>query len=427
MTVPLLSPAQQRALDDIVRIAHAHQLGKDEVAEALTCARQQDVPAKDRPAGNGFLTALLGYLGGALMVSGLFIYASMIWDDIGSLPRVLLSLGSGLIAFYAGVLVQKEEKTRKASLPLWILSALLIPTGLFVFLHEYAPGDDPVLGGVIVFGLTMTLYALAFREFGKSSLLFLTILFGLMFIGTFYEHAGLNTPLMWLATGASFLTAGVEAARSPRYAEIAFLPLAVGSTALVSSAYYYLGNTDAEGIMAALILGLIFLGYRLENRLMITLCTIFFIVLIGKHGWFSWGYLDSDILRLTAAVTGIAMIFTGHWLHTHTASRLVPLWHFFGSSLLFSACMGLLYLTPFDVLFPIAPGLVLLLSLKLSSRALLLSSILALLSFIGYYTAEYFADTVGWPLALMVTGMAMIGLCALALKMNGRIKARAAA
>lgn len=417
------SPTQQRALDDIVRTARAHRLDAADIAAAL---QQQDAPPSPR-AGSNFLTALLGYLGGALIVSGLFIYMAMIWDDIGSLPRVVLSLGAGLIAFYAGIFLQKDEKTQKASLPLWVLSALLIPTGLFVALHEYAPGDDAILGGVIVFGMTMLLYALAFREYGRSSLLLLTIIFGLMFIGTFYEHAGINVPLIWLATGASFLIAGIRAAQARPYADIAFVPLAIGATAIASAAYYHIGNTYAEGVMAALLMALVFLSYKLESRGLITLTTIFFLALISKYNWFSWGYRESDILRLTAAATGVAMIFMAHWLRMRTASRLVPAWYFLGSGLLFSACMGILYRTPFDVLFPVVPALVLLLSLKLSSRALLLSSILALLSFIGYYTAEYFAGTVGWPIALMVTGMTMIGLCALALKMNVRIKARSGA
>lgn len=419
----MMSKTRQRALDKIVRIAASYSLSANDIAEAMTA--RTDTPEKQAPSG-GFLTALLGYLGGALIISGLFIYAGMMWDDLGSFPRVLLSLGSGLVAFYAGSMLQKDDKTSKASLPLWLLSGILIPTGLFVALQEYAPGDDPVLGGVMVFGAVTALYGLAFRQFDRTSLLFLATLFGLMFIGTFYEYAGLNRPVMWLATGVSFMIAGVRT-HLERYAEISFLPLAIGCTAITSSAYYYLGNTEVEGIMAATILALIFLGYKIESRTLVALATIFFVCLIGKYNSFNWGYRDSDLLRLTALATGISMLFAAHWIKTETESRLSPLWNFFGSSLMFSACMGILYLSPFDILFPIVPAFMLLISMKLGSRALLLSSILALLSFISYYTALYFADTVGWPIALMVTGMAMIGLCAMALKMNTKIKARAQA
>lgn len=425
MTDTKLSASQVRALAKIVSLAGTHGLSGPAIAEAIHKAKAENDNAPAAQSG-GFLTALLGTLGGALIVSGLFIYAGMMWDDLGSFPRVVLSLGSGLAAFYAGCLLQRQAHTAKASLPLWLLAGLLVPTGLFVALDEYAPGDDAVLGGMIVFGACTALFGAAFAQFHKTSLAFLAGIFALMFIGTFYEYAGLNTPIMWLGTGASILIAGFEARRS-RYAEIAFFPLIVGATALSSSAYYYLGNTDGEGIMAALLLGLIALGYKLESRSLISLCTIFFGVLVCKYTGFSWGYRDDIALKLTALVTGISMMSMAQWLKQQTENGLVPLWNFFGSSLFFGAAMGILYLTPFDIIFPIIPAFMLLVSMKLASRALLLSSILALLSFISYYTAEYFADTVGWPIALMLTGFAMIGLCAMALKMNTKIKAGASA
>lgn len=415
-----LSKMRQRALAKILQIATTHSLSAEDIAGAM--AAQKAAPEK-QPGSGSFLTALLGYLGGVLILSGLFIYAGMMWDDLGSFPRVLLSLGSGIVAFYAGVSLQKNDKTSKASLHLWLLSAILIPTGLFVTLSEYAPGEDPILGGVMVFGMTTALYGFSFRQFDKTSLLFPTILFCLMFIGTFFEYAGLNTPLMWLATGGSFMIMGVKT-HLARYAEISPLPLLIGFTAITSSVYYYLGNTSGEGLIAAATLAMIFLGYKIESRALVALSTAFFVCLITKYNSFNWGYRDSDLLRLTALATGISMLFAAHWIKKETESRLSPLWNFFGSSLLFSACMGILYLSPFDILFPIVPAFMLIISMKLGSRALLLSSILALLSFISYYTAQYFANKVGWPIALMVMGMVMIFLCSLALKMNTTIKAR---
>ncbi|HRQ61054.1 MAG TPA: hypothetical protein PLO23_06040 [Alphaproteobacteria bacterium] len=424
MTDTRLSASQSRALAKIVSLARAHSLSAPAITEALSKAKAAENDNTAPAPGGGFLTALLGYLGGALIVSGLFIYASMAWDDLGSFPRVLLSLGSGLVAFYVGCLMQKEGQTQKASMPLWVLSALLVPTGLSVFLNEYMPGDDPILGGVVIFGSCTALYGTAFAQFRKTSLAFLTAVFGLMFIGTFYEYAGLNTPIMWLGTGISILIAGIETHRS-RYAESSFFPLIVGATAITASSYYYLGNTSAEGAMAALLLGLIALGYKLQSRSLITLSTIFFAVLICKYNMFGWGYREDTALKLTALITGLSMMAMAEWLKTQ--SRLVPLWNFFGSSLFFSAAMGILYLSAFDIIFPILPAAMLMVSMKLHSRALLLSSILALLSFISYYTAEYFANTVGWPIALMLMGFAMIGLCTMALRMNNRIKAGTAA
>jgi len=43
-----------------------------------------------------------------------------------------------------------------------------------------------------------------------------------------------------------------------------------------------------------------------------------------------------------------------------------------------------------------------------------------MLIYIGYYTAEHFANTVGWPIALVIIGIALIGLSALAVRLNNQ-------
>ena len=66
------------------------------------------------------------------------------------------------------------------------------------------------------------------------------------------------------------------------------------------------------------------------------------------------------------------------------------------------------------------------LSTYVRSRTLLLTSTLSMLCYIGYYTAEHFANTVGWPIALVIIGTALIGLSSLAVKLNNKyIKQRA--
>jgi len=43
-----------------------------------------------------------------------------------------------------------------------------------------------------------------------------------------------------------------------------------------------------------------------------------------------------------------------------------------------------------------------LLSVKVKSRTLLLVSTFALLGYLGYFTNQYFADILGWPIALII-------------------------
>lgn len=412
-----LSPSQNKALGKIVRIARENTLHADHIRTAM----ESPIDANAKPMSGNFLTSLLGYLGGALILSGLLIYTNMIWDDIASLPRVILSLGSGILAFVIGAFLQKDDQAHKASLPLWIVSALFIPTGIFVFLHEYAKGDDMILGGVLAFGLSTLIYLIGFLQFRRSALLFFTLCFGVAFAGTYYEHLDINIPEMWLISGLSMFAIAYRIHQSA-YAQISALPFIMAGIMVTASSYYFLGNTVLEGVMAALLLAMIFASYIIRSRGLLIFSTITFIILVSKYHGFCWGYLDNTSFKLTAAITGISMMLTAHWIKENTPSRLAPWWNFFGSSLMFSSFMGLVYETPLDILFPAVPAFVLYVSMKLQSRALLLSSILALLSFISYYSVEYFTNVVGWPIALMIAGMALIGLCAFALKMNKRMK-----
>lgn len=423
MTKDNLTLPQKQALEQIKELCTAHDLSLDHIRSALNDKALNTQDGDTKADKGGFLSAMLGYLGGTLIVAGFFFYAAIVWDDLGSFGRVLLSLGTGLLCFFIGGTLQKKDEFSKAAPFLWTLSFLLIPTGLFVFLKEYIDGDDPIMGGVIVFGICSVMFSAIWLNTKTKSLFVYSSFFILAFIGTLYEKIGLNVPGMWLFTGISILLIGYTLFKhGDRWG--ADRILSFGAIALTSSTYYFLGNTDYDVLMTSIMLALVFAAYSMRCWQFLCVSVITFIILAGKHYGFSAGYRDSDLLRLTAAVTGISMAATGHWISTHTISRkaIAGAWYFLGSSLFFSAVMGLLYETPFDILFVIFPAAALYISLQLRSRALLASSLLAILSFISYYTFKYFADTVGWPLAMMVTGLILIGLCSFAMKMGKRMK-----
>ena len=57
----------------------------------------------------------------------------------------------------------------------------------------------------------------------------------------------------------------------------------------------------------------------------------------------------------------------------------------------------------------------------LESRALLLTTVIAMLGFISYFSAEHFADSLGWPITLILMGVAFLGVGALALRVKRQI------
>ena len=57
----------------------------------------------------------------------------------------------------------------------------------------------------------------------------------------------------------------------------------------------------------------------------------------------------------------------------------------------------------------------------LHSRALLLTTVIAMLGFIGYFSGKYFAHSLGWPVTLVLMGVAFLGIGTLAIKVKKRI------
>jgi len=74
--------------------------------------------------------------------------------------------------------------------------------------------------------------------------------------------------------------------------------------------------------------------------------------------------------------------------------------------------------TPLEIAFlGVAAGFVYL-SVAVHSRTLLFVSTLGILAYTGWFTGQHFADSVGWPIALIAFGIFMIGLSALAMRID---------
>jgi hypothetical protein len=57
----------------------------------------------------------------------------------------------------------------------------------------------------------------------------------------------------------------------------------------------------------------------------------------------------------------------------------------------------------------------------LQSRALLLTTVFAMLGYIGYFTAQHFVDSLGWPISLVLMGVAFMGVSTLAMRVKRRM------
>ncbi len=130
-------------------------------------------------------------------------------------------------------------------------------------------------------------------------------------------------------------------------------------------------------------------------------------------------FVDVDE-ELNALVLGVATLSFCVGLERTPHQGMTPFWYLVGSVLFFHGLFELVQRTAFELVFLAVACTGVFLSTYVRSRTLLFVCTIAILTYISYFTAEHFQDSLGWPLVLVVLGLAFITLSAIAIRINRR-------
>jgi len=303
---------KEDALQDIVSLAKHNQITLEEIAQALNTPQVQAGKQS-----SSVLSKLFGYIGGIFVFAGIGVFISMYWDDFGSAARVIVTLGTGLVAFVMGLVCLADKKYERAATPLFLMSSLLQPTGILVMLHEYASGGDARHGLLFMSAYMLIQQGAVFWSRGRTVLAFSAILFGCIFFANLFDIWDMNEKLIGTVIGISLLC----------------------------------------------------IAYALNQ---------------SKH------------------------------------LAIASFWYFVGSVMLLWSIFESVENSPLEPVYLGMSALVIFLSTYVRSRTLLLVGTISMLLYIGYYTAKHFANTVGWPIALVMIGIALIAVSSLAVRLNNK-------
>jgi uncharacterized membrane protein len=303
---------KEDALQDIVSLARHNNITLDEIARALSAPQTQ--AAKQS---SSVLSKLFGYIGGIFVFAGIGVFIAMYWDDFGSAARVIVTLGTGLVAFVMGLVCLADKKYERAATPLFLIASVLQPTGILVMLQEYSSGGDARHGLMFMASYMLIQQGATFWAKGRTVLAFSAILFGCIFFANLFDIWSMNEKLIGMVMGISLLC----------------------------------------------------IAYALNQS-------------------------------------------------RHVA--IAPLWYFVGAVILLFSVFDAVKNTPFELAYLGLSALIIFLSTYVRSRILLLVGTIFMLLYIGYYTTKHFANTVGWPIALVMIGIALIALSSLAVKLNNK-------
>ncbi|AKS41286.1 hypothetical protein [Wenzhouxiangella marina] len=259
------------------------------------------------------------------------------------------------------------------------LGGLFVLAGLLAGLHLIWDDLMPLARVVIVFGtglcaLVMAVAACIQIRFERAAapLFLLAGIFqtsGLVVLFQEYETALPDEVVAMLISGALMIQFGALFAWLKRV-DLLFLTLVFGSGLYMATC----AQLDFDGEWIVFTLGLfgLLLSWGLERTAWRNLCPL---------AWVAY-----------------ALCFGGGLFALVESHAVVDL-------LLIAAAAGLIQI-----------------SVVVERRSLLGVSVLMLLVYLGYYTGEYFADTLGWPIALILFGAALLAASGYAIKLGQRMR-----
>jgi Predicted membrane protein (DUF2157) len=358
------------ALDAIVRFMREYDITPAEVGAAFE-APAASRHATPRSAGD-IARTLFVYLGAIFILAGISVYIGTFWNTMGGVMRVLVTLGVGYILLIVLVSALHEKRYPRVVVPLALLSALVMTGGWFVLIHEVFPrGENWRAAALTVFAVMGVQHGVLFAKY-RLTVLALTTLFFLY----------------------GFMQVGLDLVGVP-----------YGYTAIVLGASLFLVATALEKTPHRALS---------EAALFIAIC------------WLNAGLFDRVATATSPAwaslVIGAGVMFTAYGLQRARGfSRLAGLGYFLGSIMAYGGLFDLVRDRPFELLYLAASASMLYACVVLQSRALLVTTVIAMLGFIGYFTAKHFSNSLGWPVTLMVMGVAFLGVGALAMRVKKRI------
>jgi len=129
--------------------------------------------------------------------------------------------------------------------------------------------------------------------------------------------------------------------------------------------------------------------------------------------------LDVDD-ALTALILGASILSLCIGLERTSHKGMNTSWYLLGSSLFYYGLFDLVQHSFVELVFLGAACGGVFLSTWLRSRTLLFTSTVAILAYISYFTSEHFQESLGWPLVLIMLGLAFIALSTIAIRINKR-------
>ncbi len=136
-----------------------------------------------------------------------------------------------------------------------------------------------------------------------------------------------------------------------------------------------------------------------------------FLYLLTDALLFTPFYQNGNIYAYLTMAIGVSYLLLAHAFREGWNQKLSWALYFFGTLGFLGAAFSRVFDSGFwQIFYFFILGGSVLLSVYLKKRTILVLSMLFLIAHVSYITSKYFADSLGWPLALVILGFVFIGL-----------------
>lgn len=172
---------KSEVLQGIKVLARSHSVSRDEVVAAF----DEGAGVKGSALNRNGIAEVLYYIGGGVVFLGIVILLQQNWETLGFATKVLVTLGAGIAAYFVGLLFGRDERTEKAGSAFYLISALVLPMGLYIVFDNAGVDAGTLVFQSLISGIMFSMYFLSFSLFKKNVFLLFSILFGTWFLFSF--------------------------------------------------------------------------------------------------------------------------------------------------------------------------------------------------------------------------------------------------
>jgi len=359
------------ALRNIAQLMNTYAITPAEVESAFQAARSIS-PISTKTNQGDVAKTLFTYLGAIFILSGIGTYIGMFWDSMGSFMRVFVTLGVSYILLIVLVSALHEKKFPKLILPLSLACVFMMTGGWFVLIHEVFPhGENWRMAMLFVFAIMGLQQGILFAKYCRTVQAFTSLFFIYGFMQVGLDLLELPTAYIAIILGASIFLVATALEKTPQ-------------------------RLLAE---PALFIGICWMNSGLFDRIAIS----------TQDNWAS-------------LIIGVCVVLTAYGMQKAVRyPRLISLCYLVGSIMFYSALFDLVQHTSVELFYLAVTASILYACVVLQSRALLLTTVLAMLGFIAYYSTEHFSNSLGWPITLILMGIVFFAISTLAMRVNRRM------